>query len=61
MTKQELILQLVEMKEQVTKLGFEFIQTKLPIKMADFSIEAAPFIAIEKAFKKQIDKLSKQQ
>jgi hypothetical protein len=59
MDQDEVIEGLLKIKEQVTQLGFDYIRTKLPIAMEDFSKEAEPFITIERVIQIQIKKLKK--
>lgn len=59
MTNQELILELVEIKEKVTALGYKHLQDILPVELGNFEKEMGFICNIEVAIKKSIKQLEK--
>jgi len=60
MSKDDLIKRLQEIKEEVTKLGYDDLISKLPVPLDKIKEEVKHYVTVEKALTKQILKLMKE-
>jgi len=57
MQKNNIVDKLISIKQQVSELGIEFLETKMPVELRDIGIVLKPFIDISESFDKSIKKL----
>lgn len=57
MQKNNIVDQLVSIKQQVAELGIKFLETKMPVELRDIGIVLKPFIDLSDSFDKSIKKL----
>jgi hypothetical protein len=58
MQNDSIIKKLIGIKNQVSDLGIEFLETKTPIELRDIGLTLKPFIDLSDSFDKSIKKLS---
>lgn len=58
MTPAIIKVRLLELKTEATKLGLEYSKTKMGIKLTDFVQQIEPFVEIETAIDKAINKIN---
>lgn len=57
MNKDQLLIELEDLRNQNNFIGHKYLQSLMPIEIDDFKIKAKPFLKINKVIKKQIKKL----
>lgn len=58
MQNDSIIKKLIGIKNQVSDLGIEFLETKTPIELRDIGIVLKPFLDLSDSFDKSIKKLT---
>ncbi len=57
MQKNTIVDKLVSIKQQVSELGIEYLETKMPVELRDIGLVLKPFIDLSDSFDKSIKKL----
>jgi len=57
MQKNNIVDKLVSIKQQVSELGIEYLETKMPVELRDIGIVLKTFIDLSDSFDKSIKKL----
>ncbi|EJL66277.1 hypothetical protein [Flavobacterium sp. CF136] len=58
MENQNIINKLIDIKIQISKLGIEYLETKIPVDLSDVGLTLKPFIEIGHSLDNSIKKLS---
>jgi hypothetical protein len=58
MQNNSIIKKLIAIKQQISDLGIEFLETKMPVELRDVGITLKPFIELSDSFDKSIKKLT---
>jgi hypothetical protein len=57
MQENKIVDKLVSIKQQVSELGIEYLETQMPVELRDIGIVLKPFIDLSDSFDKSIKKL----
>jgi hypothetical protein len=58
MQNESIIKKLIGIKEQVSNLGIEFLESNAPVELRDIGIVLKPFVDLSDSFDKSIKKLT---
>jgi hypothetical protein len=58
MQNNSIIKKLIAIKQHISDLGIEFLETKMPVELRDVGITLKPFIELSDSFDKSIKKLT---
>ncbi|MCC9016958.1 hypothetical protein [Flavobacterium lipolyticum] len=60
MVKNEIIEKLIEIKNNLGKLGLEYLETQMPVALSDVGLTLRPFTGIDTAINSALKKLSEE-
>lgn len=58
MKNKSIVEKLLDIKQQVAKLGMEFLETQEPIPLSDIGLQLSPFIKIDSSIDQALKKFS---